>query len=423
MRQAWHLRLLNWKERTEHHLRSKWWWWPVLFAAELSWHYTQERTIHFLSTQSGRMFEIALVVASSLTPLVVIVGLSLIVIVGLAVHAYFETRRQTYDETMAVLPNVLGPADEWLRRVSLDSFSDAVSHLCAFPVQNFIKSSKPEECAQMITGLIDDYPLADLKRAYARMRASYSETPNSDSMTVVLDALSAYKHLAGWVLWTSRAFPADAILAGEQYSAWHNAHLRFAGELREAVTQDATHQIAAKLLDALPDLPPPASPPQMASAESLERFREVYFSACQRPFQYAYEFLFTLAHDSVDSDEKLYVTRLVQAYMLPKRNEFKERLDLDAKENRPLRQDEFSERLWLFRRALGNYIEMIAEIKRLGPFLKGEPGFKDTREVQELTRLHAKCVEELRRVHGRSDLADMASLYLQTLETILPTPS
>jgi hypothetical protein len=85
-----HLRA--WRERTEQLLRSKWWLWPIVVALDLLKHSLYEHTNEFMASHSGWAIGMARTVLSA-NPIVLMVGASLLIVLGLAILAYFDVRK------------------------------------------------------------------------------------------------------------------------------------------------------------------------------------------------------------------------------------------------------------------------------------------------------------------------------------------
>jgi hypothetical protein len=85
-------RFRNWWDNAEHKAKQKWWLWPVGFSIDLIWHRIYTNTNDFLDTHGASM--IASVLASIPTdPVTLAITTGVVIIVGLAVHAYFDTRK------------------------------------------------------------------------------------------------------------------------------------------------------------------------------------------------------------------------------------------------------------------------------------------------------------------------------------------
>jgi hypothetical protein len=109
-RQDWYVRLREWQKRTEERLRSKWWLWPIAFAADLIWHHIYQVTNDWLGARSGRMVEVADSIVDVLTPVGLAIFSALAILVGLAVHAYFDVRRRPRESQIA--PEATAPVAE-----------------------------------------------------------------------------------------------------------------------------------------------------------------------------------------------------------------------------------------------------------------------------------------------------------------------
>jgi hypothetical protein len=87
----WYERLGVWKRATEERLQRRWWLWPALFAADLIWHEICESTNHFLESRGAPIIARMLSIIPS-NPAVLAVMTGVLILVTLAVHAYFDTR-------------------------------------------------------------------------------------------------------------------------------------------------------------------------------------------------------------------------------------------------------------------------------------------------------------------------------------------
>jgi len=86
----WEERLAAWKEDAERRLRRRWWLWPIVIAVELLRHWAEGTINEFLGTHAGRMYSFLSSLVSS--PVAIMLGLSLLVVVGLISHSYYDTR-------------------------------------------------------------------------------------------------------------------------------------------------------------------------------------------------------------------------------------------------------------------------------------------------------------------------------------------
>jgi hypothetical protein len=101
MDRNWYERLRGWQEITEQSLRRKWWLWPLLFAIDLFWHRVYGAVSEYLDSRSDGMSSAAKAILGRIPtdPITLAVVFSLVIIVVLMVHAYFDTRT-TPDRTV-----------------------------------------------------------------------------------------------------------------------------------------------------------------------------------------------------------------------------------------------------------------------------------------------------------------------------------
>jgi hypothetical protein len=99
MDQRWSRRLLLWWERTEHSLKRRWWLWPLLYLIEDFWHMVHASTSEYLRDHGAAVIADLLAhVPSDPMTLAVITGV--LIIVSLAIHAYFDSRKASATATL-----------------------------------------------------------------------------------------------------------------------------------------------------------------------------------------------------------------------------------------------------------------------------------------------------------------------------------
>jgi hypothetical protein len=88
-------RLLAWVERTKEYLHQRWWLWPLLLVEPLLHHRILAFVNDFLDSHTGTAFRLtkAAVMHIPSEPIVWAALLSLIVLLGLVIHAYFDVRK------------------------------------------------------------------------------------------------------------------------------------------------------------------------------------------------------------------------------------------------------------------------------------------------------------------------------------------
>lgn len=173
---------------------------------------------------------------------------------------------------------------------------------------------------------------------------------------------------------------------------------------------------------ALPSTPPPPQAPP----EGVERLREAYRSFVQPAVGYAHEILLTEAGVNAGQgrDWELHVARLIREYVIPRHIKNKEEFENRLNASQPLTQAEFSGLLGLFRLVLIDYLSVAHEFITARGLFIGREALATDHSYVELRRRHARCLEELRRLRGRSDTKPATDMiYLELQQLFPPNPA
>lgn len=156
--------------------------------------------------------------------------------------------------------------------------------------------------------------------------------------------------------------------------------------------------------------------------ESIERLREAY-ACCGPTIGFVYEILSSdLLSGYLDTDWKRTIAFLTRRYALPQHIQKKNEMDTKLGETRARTEEEFHALLMLFHGALVDYMNLVAIFKDAGNIFLGEEQFTAYPKYLELTRRHARCLEELQRLRGRSDTRAVTDTIFQELQGLLPRP-
>jgi hypothetical protein len=96
MHRDWYIRVRAWWEEVEAKLRKKWWLWPILLGIDLVHHWFSGTIVDYLRSHSGGALSFLKAIALYLlgSPIALAVFGSLVILLSLAIHAYFDVRRR-----------------------------------------------------------------------------------------------------------------------------------------------------------------------------------------------------------------------------------------------------------------------------------------------------------------------------------------
>jgi hypothetical protein len=94
MDHGWYERLQIWKEGSERELKKKWYLWPIGFAVDLLWHRICGGTNDFLDSHGATMLT-TLTSRIPSDPVTLSVITALLIVLGLLIHAYYDTRKRS----------------------------------------------------------------------------------------------------------------------------------------------------------------------------------------------------------------------------------------------------------------------------------------------------------------------------------------
>lgn len=151
--------------------------------------------------------------------------------------------------------------------------------------------------------------------------------------------------------------------------------------------------------------------PEMASGEAVWRLREAYRSCFQPAFQFAYRYLGAdicsaaisgaAATAAGDLDLRYYTAVLIREYV--ERDIKNSELEMKFKESQVFTVNEFDDLKTAFVAAIGEYLGIVATIKRAGGLFLGKQALEKEPKFSELLQWHNKYREEMAKLRSHSD--------------------